>query len=565
MAKLLLSAMRDECPFVLEWVTYHRAIGFDLIVVFSNDCTDGTDILLDGLAELGLVDHIRHSPDPARPIVDQIAEITAARGLLQDQDWAIWLDADEFLNIHVGEGRVDDLIEQLGEAQGICLGWRVFGDSGTSVFRGHHLSADFTQAAAPGDGWDNVKTLFRVDDGFDRLFNHKPIMTPDFWDGGGVFLNGAGQPLGTGGRLAKAWRKGQGRGKIDAEDASWDLAQINHYAVRTPALFAKKAARGRIGQANATGKNRYGEAYFTGLNKNDAEDRSILRWEAETRRHMDLTQARLAPTLDLRGLLAEHYDATEVAVRPTKTPSQGAADMEDTDRYQKMHQSHHDQREEREYSNARVAAEIDTLFAPKAVADIGCGVGLLLQKLSTHGAVVTGVEGEWLRSEDTLCPEAEFIRTNLEHPFDLNRRFDVVSSIEVAEHLEPERADGFVADLCKHSDVVVFAAAIPGQGGKGHKNEQWQSYWAKKFEAAGYLCFDPIRPKLARDAKVLAWHRQNILVYAKDGSDAARALAGDQIPTELADHILPTYHNKVVKRTRRALRKKIDDLRAKQG
>ncbi len=78
------------------------------------------------------------------------------------------------------------------------------------------------------------------------------------------------------------WRQGQRRGKIDAEDAGWDLAQANHYAVRTRAYFEAKRMRGRIGQAKSDAPERYTEKYFEALNRNEDEDRSILRWRDAT-------------------------------------------------------------------------------------------------------------------------------------------------------------------------------------------------------------------------------------------------------------------------------------------
>ena len=152
-------------------------------------------------------------------------------------------------------------------------------------------------------------------------------------------------------------------------------------------------------------------------------------------------------------------------------------------------------------------------------------------------------------------------KCDLEKHFDLATRYDAVITIEVAEHLAPERADSFVDDLCRHADTVVFSAAIPGQGGKGHKNEQWQSYWAEKFEARGFATFDVFRPNLLRDPGVLPWFRQNILLFAKDGSEAAKAHQACRIPVQSADMIVPEHHRKILKRTRRRLRGKLDAAR----
>ena len=97
----------------------------------------------------------------------------------------------------------------------------------------------------------------------------------------------------------------------------------------------------------------------------------------------------------------------------------------------------------------------------------------------------------------------------------LNRRFGLVESLEVAEHLSPKRADSFIEDLTNLGDVILFSAAIAGQGGTHHINEQMQSYWAKKFENLGYVGIDYIRPLIWNNSSVEWWYRQNILIYCK--------------------------------------------------
>ena len=96
-----------------------------------------------------------------------------------------------------------------------------------------------------------------------------------------------------------------------------------------------------------------------------------------------------------------------------------------------------------------------------------------------------GLEGSWLHDDAKVLPADHYRVVDLEEPFSLPQTFDVCTCIEVAEHLEPNRADGVVRDLCALSDVVGFSAAVIGQGGKGHKNEQWQEYWCHKFIANG--------------------------------------------------------------------------------
>ncbi|WP_284162595.1 glycosyltransferase family 2 protein [Frigidibacter sp. SD6-1] len=566
MSNAILATMRDEGPFVLEWLAYHRAIGFDKFLIFSNDCTDGTREILDALDAAGVVKHVSHEAAAAVPIAEKVAAMALDLGFFSDGDWVIWLDADEYLNIHAGQGRVQDLIERCAPHQGICISWRLFGTSGQDLFRGRCVSPDFTRCSGPGSSQQNVKTLFRFEQRyFQEFFQHKPIMKPEFWADGGMFLRPDGEPFHANDPSLSRWRAGVKRGKIAAGTGSWKLAQINHYAVRTEPLFAMKAARGRIGLAN-TAAVRYDDRYFRAMNTNDAEDRSILRWQSATGAELDRLQQMIAPAVAYPDILFRHYSRAMLSLDEPKAPDpQTSADkagkaVEDPQSqavYEQMHRSHHEEMEARAYSNAALASEVMRIVAPTTVVDVGCGIGLLLAALKEQGCEITGVEGLWLQDEMTIAPRDCYVLHDLEQELALNRRFDLAISIEVAEHLDPARADSFVTDLCRLSDVVLFSAAVKGQGGKGHKNEQWQSYWAKKFEDAGYGTYDPIRARFRRDERILPWFQQNVLLFIRDGHALAQTCAGDRISPQTADMILPTYHMKVVRRLQRSVRQRL--------
>ena len=96
-------------------------------------------------------------------------------------------------------------------------------------------------------------------------------------------------------------------------------------------------------------------------------------------------------------------------------------------------------------------------------------------------------------------------------------KFDLVISLEVAEHLPEETATTFVESLCRHGDIVLFSAAVPGQGGTGHINEQWQSYWARIFKAHGFHAVDILRPKFWNYDSLPVWYRQNMILYVSEG------------------------------------------------
>lgn len=166
-------------------------------------------------------------------------------------------------------------------------------------------------------------------------------------------------------------------------------------------------------------------------------------------------------------------------------------------------------------ASAAVVAPIvyNAFQRPQRVIDVGCGEGHWALAFEALGCDVLGVDGPSTRSE----LGSKFIPRDLEQPLEIPGEFDIAVSLEVAEHLTPGRAAGFVADLCGLAPVVVFSAAIPGQGGTRHLNEQWPGYWAELFEGEGYSVSGALRWAIWNDDRVENWYRQNLLVCARPG------------------------------------------------
>lgn len=174
------------------------------------------------------------------------------------------------------------------------------------------------------------------------------------------------------------------------------------------------------------------------------------------------------------------------------------------------------------YASAlKVLSVVFDVLDIRSSVDFGCGTGAWLRAAQELGSVrALGIDGAWVKPEMLVCNNMEFRPMELEKPIRLSETFDLAISCEVGEHLSEARADGFVGDLCAAAPRVLFGAAIPGQGGSSHINEQWQSYWAGKFAANGYAPIDIVRPQVAECDDVVSWYKNNILLYVRN-SEAA--------------------------------------------
>ena len=161
----------------------------------------------------------------------------------------------------------------------------------------------------------------------------------------------------------------------------------------------------------------------------------------------------------------------------------------------------------------------------RTVLDLGCGTGIWLSVLRDGGRrQVFGVDYETTDPADLVIDPDLFLTADLGQKFDLHRQYDLVVCLEVAEHIDARCADMVVENCVRHADLILFSAALPGQQGLDHVNEQPPQYWAERFQRHGYIVLDLIRPLIWDDPQVPVWYRQNVLLFVKDDSTYLEAL-----------------------------------------
>ncbi len=277
---MAVSMMKDEAPFLLEWFAHHLAVGFTDILVYTNDCTDGTVEMLERLEELGLGYHRpNHIPDGVKPQPSAIKH-AQAEPLVRDADWVILFDADEFLAVSHPSGTIDGMITDAvaQDANGIVITWRIFGSGGVIDWSPEPVTEQYLRAAPPlwNKGW-GVKTLFKFDHKYWKLGIHRPSiknrwLETDFPDTV-KWLNGSGRPM-------EDYFKFRGWRSI-RRTLGYDWAQMNHYAVKSIDAYAVRKLRGNVNNK----KDKYNADYWSLQDRNEVEDHTILR-HAEKRREI---------------------------------------------------------------------------------------------------------------------------------------------------------------------------------------------------------------------------------------------------------------------------------------
>lgn len=278
-----VTCVKNEGPFLLEWIAFNRLLGVTDFLFYSNDCTDGTDRILDALAERGDVVHL---PNPAEGRNYQMEALknAARRTVVKQADWVWVADVDEFLNIHVGDHTIPALIKACGDPQTISVTFQFFANCGVTDYQDRPVIEQFMRSHNPdlwcGESAIEVKSLVRNDFPLQYFGAHRPFFRkrldkdkrPSWTDAAGRAVQHKFLVAANPRRIRKFPAKG-----------AREFATLNHYALRSLDSYLVKNDRGDVNRENRN----FDDTYWRERNDPSYEDRSILRYLPELTKAMD--------------------------------------------------------------------------------------------------------------------------------------------------------------------------------------------------------------------------------------------------------------------------------------
>ncbi len=268
---LVFAAMRNEGPFIVEWVAWYRMLGFEVLVA-TNDCTDSSPLLLNAFADAGWLTHITHEPGSKTPKRSAYAA-AQAHPLFAAVDWVFICDVDEFLVLHRGDGTIRGFLgDHARDFLGMAFNWRCFGSGKWRRYRDGLVHRTFLRAARTASGPNRqFKSMFRAPEMFREMSDHMPGRFKGVW--GAETNRWVDTDFNTIRHVSDAGQRMVRR--VDCDQIRHDAAQLNHYVVRSDESYALK----RGTPSASARRDRYTEDYHRMFNRNDVWDSSADRYE----------------------------------------------------------------------------------------------------------------------------------------------------------------------------------------------------------------------------------------------------------------------------------------------
>ncbi|WP_299653829.1 glycosyltransferase family 2 protein [uncultured Tateyamaria sp.] len=266
---VIVGCMKNEAPYIVEWVAYHRAMGVDNFLIYTNGCEDGTTEILDRLQEMGVIQHRNNDNWKGNSPQQYALNQSLKEPLIKNADWIIHIDVDEFMNVRTGNGTLQDFFDAVPDATNVAMTWRLFGHNGVTDLKDDFVIDQFDRCAPkfcpkPHTVW-GFKTMFKNIGAYEKISCHRPNKLDPKFAKKVRWVNGSGKDM-TKEVAENGWRSSK-------KSIGYDLLQLNHYALRSAESFLIKRQRGRALHVDRS----IGINYWIRMDWSDFRDITIKR------------------------------------------------------------------------------------------------------------------------------------------------------------------------------------------------------------------------------------------------------------------------------------------------
>ncbi len=266
---VIVACMKNEAPYIVEWVAYHRTIGVDHFLIYANDCTDGTTEILTRLDEMGVIQYRNNDVWKGNSPQQHALNLSLKEPLVRAAEWIIHIDVDEFINVRTGNGTLRDFLELVPDATNVAMTWRMFGNNGVRRLDDRFVIDQFDACAPkycpkPHTVW-GFKTMFKNIGAYAKISCHRPNKLDEDFRDVVKWVNGSGADM-THEVAENGWRNSR-------KSIGYDLLQLNHYALRSADGFLVKRQRGRALHVDRS----IGLNYWIRMDWSDYRDITIKR------------------------------------------------------------------------------------------------------------------------------------------------------------------------------------------------------------------------------------------------------------------------------------------------
>ena len=275
---LIVTSVRNEESWILEWIAYHQVIGFNKFLFYTNDNTDNTLALLQKLEELGIV-HVRENILEEGQSPQKKAFQMAIREINNlNPDWVLCSDVDEYLVLK-NHKFISDFINERKECDAIALNWSFFGSSGKDKREPGMTIERFLQRGKDTFKLNRmVKSIYKWNVNVRGFGPHRPWFVEGYTP---RYEYPDGTPVGE-----RFWKKGDNLLAYEDAHVNFDEAAIHHYSIRSKEEYVIKKARGN-GMTPNSETTQFLDGYFKNRDVNAVKDDTALK-------HLDEIRLKLA-------------------------------------------------------------------------------------------------------------------------------------------------------------------------------------------------------------------------------------------------------------------------------